>query len=132
MAYVFDWLDEDRHILMLRLMDPIEDYEVEELKQLMEDVLIDPRPLFALVDVEYFNLMTAYSQLGSLLDSLTMPGEEQARASRIAVIGGGTLIKMVLSLAGDALEGEEAIQVFKHEDLALSWLRDSADAAGVT
>lgn len=131
MAYVFDWLDEDRRIVMLRLMDPIEDYEVDELKQTLETVIADPRPLFALVDVENFNLMAAYSRLGSLLDTLTMPGAEQARASRIAVIGGGPLVKMALSLAGDALEGEEAIQAFKHEDLALSWLRDEAIAAGL-
>lgn len=130
MAYDFDWLDEDQRILAVRLYTPILTEEIEALRDQLTPVVETQEALYLLADIRNFDLMAAYSQLGGLLDTFTLPsiGDDQARQSRVAIIGGGPMINMVLKVAEGALPDgqEDLIRAFKHEDEAYRWLQNEA------
>lgn len=131
MPYDFDWLDEDRRILAIRLYSPLLDEEITELHAKVMPLTDVPDPVYVLADIRNFDLMQSYSQLGKMMKSLSLPrlDGEQMRRSRIAVLGGGPLVSLALSFAeGIASEEDEEdpIKAFKHEDKAYVWLLEAA------
>lgn len=128
MPYDFDWLDEDRNIVAIRLYTPVSAEELEELHARVVPLTESPLPLFILADIRNFDLMSAYSELGSIMRTLSLPnlGEDKMRRSRLAILGGGPLVGFVLSLAKDkAPEEGDLVKAFKYEDEAYTWLQEA-------
>ena len=133
MPYEFEWLDEARRVVVVRLHSPLAASEIEALHAHLTSAVATVEPLYILADIGNYNLMAAYSEFGEVLKTLSMPAmsDEQMKRSRVAVVGGGPLVGFALSFAEGMLPEGELIQAFKHEDQAYTWLSDAASQAGV-
>ncbi|HPV06297.1 MAG TPA: STAS/SEC14 domain-containing protein [Aggregatilineales bacterium] len=128
MPYDFEWLDENRNIVAIRLSSPVSPEELEELHARVMPLTESTLPLFLLADIRNFDLLTAYSQLGDALKTLSLPSMDNAKmqGSRVAILGGGPLVGLVLSFAKDYLnEGDDLVKAFNNEDEARSWLQEA-------
>lgn len=128
MPYDFEWLDENRNILAIRLSSPVSPEELKELHARVMPLTESTLPLFLLADIRNFDLLTAYSQLGDALKTLSLPSMDNAKmqGSRVAILGGGPLVGLVLSFAKDYLnEGDDLVKAFNNEDEARSWLQEA-------
>lgn len=130
MPYEFDWLDAERRIVAVRLHSPVQPTELEALHAELVSLAEAAEPAFILADIRNFDLMAAYSQLGDVIKTLSFPSldESQMQRSRIAIVGGGPLVQVALSFAGDMLPEGELVKAFKHEDRAYTWLVEAAGA----
>jgi hypothetical protein len=131
MPYELNWLDEDRRILSLRLLDMLDNQEVNALRDALVPILEQPTPLYFQLDLRDFKLLEGFSQLGQAMDGEALPDFDAAhlRHSRLAVLGGGPAIKLIFQLVGHSNEVGEAVRAFDYEDRAYSWLIECADAA---
>ncbi|HQA69748.1 MAG TPA: STAS/SEC14 domain-containing protein [Aggregatilineales bacterium] len=128
MPYDFEWLDENRNIVAIRLSSPVSPEELEELHARVMPLTESPLPIYILADIRNFDLLTAYSQLGDALKTLSLPSMDNAKmqGSRVAILGGGPLVGLVLSFAKDYLnEGDDLVKAFNNEDEARSWLQEA-------
>lgn len=128
MPYDFEWLDENRNILAIRLSSPVSPEELEELHARVMPLTESPLPLFLLADIRNFDLLAAYSQLGDVINTLSLPSMDNAKMqrSRVAILGGGPLVGLVLSFAKDYVnEGGELVKAFNNEDEARIWLQEA-------
>lgn len=128
MPYDFEWLDENRNIVAIRLSSPVSPEELKELHARVMPLTESTLPLFLLADIRNFDLLTAYSQLGDALKTLSLPSMDNAKmqGSRVAILGGGPLVGLVLSFAKDYLnEGDDLVKAFNNEDEARSWLQEA-------
>lgn len=128
MPYDFEWLDENRNILAIRLSSPVSPEELKELHARVMPLTESPLPIYILADIRNFDLLTAYSQLGDALKTLSLPSMDNAKmqGSRVAILGGGPLVGLVLSFAKDYLnEGDDLVKAFNNEDEARSWLQEA-------
>jgi hypothetical protein len=125
-----DWIDEDRRILAVRLYDPITSDDVESLQSKLTPIVEAGQPLYILADITEVDLIQTYTGLGAALEGLSIPSvsDEQWRRSRVAVIGGGMLVNTALSFLQGAVEEDELIRAFKHEDKAFAWLDEESRA----
>lgn len=128
MSYELDWLDERRRIVAVRLYDPLSSEELAALRDEFLPLIALSAPLYILADIREFNALQGAAALVNALDGEALPnmGEDAMRQSRIAVLGGGALVKMVLSLAHGALNEDNLIRTFDHEDEAYAWLGEQA------
>ncbi len=128
MPYDFEWLDENRNIVAIRLSSPVSPEELKELHARVMPLTESPLPIYILADIRNFDLLTAYSQLGDALKTLSLPSMDNAKmqGSRVAILGGGPLVGLVLSFAKDYLnEGDDLVKAFNNEDEARSWLQEA-------
>jgi len=128
MPYDFEWLDENRNIVAIRLSSPVSPEELKELHARVMPLTESPLPIYILADIRNFDLLTAYSQLGDALKTLSLPsmGNAKMQGSRVAILGGGPLVGLVLSFAKDYLnEGDDLVKAFNNEDEARSWLQEA-------
>ncbi len=128
MPYELDWLDERRRIVAVRLYDPLVSEELAALRDEFLPLIALSAPLYILADIRAFNAMQGAAALVNTLDGEALPdiGEDTMRQSRIAVLGGGAFIRMVLGLAHGALGEDDLIRTFDHEDEAYTWLGEQA------
>ncbi|NLH07341.1 MAG: STAS/SEC14 domain-containing protein [Chloroflexi bacterium] len=128
MPYDFEWLDENRNIVAIRLSSPVSPEELKELHARVMPLTESPLPIYILADIRNFDLLTAYSQLGDALKTLSLPSMDNAKmqGSRVAILGGGPLVGLVLSFDKDYLnEGDDLVKAFNNEDEARSWLQEA-------
>jgi len=128
MPYDFEWLDENRNIVAIRLSSPVSPEELKELHARVMPLTESPLPIYILADIRNFDLLTAYSQLGDALKTLSLPSMDNAKmqGSRVAILGGGPLVGLVLSFAKDYWnEGDDLVKAFNNEDEARSWLQEA-------
>jgi hypothetical protein len=127
MAYDIDWLDEDHRILSVRLFDPLLPEEVNQLWQTMTTIFEVPEPLFLLADIRHFHLFEPFKDTTTIPDGGALPDlAPHMERSRLAVVGGGTPIRLLLELVGHVAEHGEMIRSFTNEAEALDWLREQA------
>jgi hypothetical protein len=124
----FDWYDEDMRIASVRLFDPLTQDDIETMGLTLTPLLETPAPIFLLLNIREINPLQTFSRLNGMLDGMPLPRFDHARQaqSRVAIVGGGAAIKMILQLAGD---GENRVKAFNHEDEAFRWLSESAVSA---
>jgi hypothetical protein len=129
--YELGWLDEGLRVFALRLYDPLTAEEADELRRELASLIQPTAPIFVLLDIRQFDLMEALSRLGSAFEGIRIPRDSETSLgqSRVAVIGGGAFLKMLLSLAGDRSDYADLARTFTHEDQAYTWLREAALAA---
>ena len=128
MPYDFDWLDEDRRVAALRLYDPFHDDQRLALEQEITNVLAVGEPLYLLIDIREFNALQAFSRFAATNSGAQIPSmsDRQMEHSRLAVIGGSAMVKMMFRLIKGSDEHSNKIRTFKHEDRAFSWLNEQA------
>lgn len=128
MPHSVDWLDEDRRILAVRLYDPLTAEDTNALHSQLTPIVESGLPLFVLADIREIDLMQAYSGLSTALNGLSLPtvSDEQRRQSRLAIVGGGTLINTVLSIVQNSTEQDDLLRAFKYEDKAFAWLEEAS------
>ena len=124
MAYDINWLDRDRNIVAVRLFDPFPTEEAKALKDEMMPYADNGQPMYILLDIREFNPMKALATFGGR-DGPAMPklDPEQARRSRLALVGAGSMVNLLLKMTDD---DSEQVRVFKHEDKAYRWLTEEA------
>lgn len=125
MAYDMYWLDDDLRILSLRLFDPFYPEEIEGLKQALAPSIETLQPLFLFLDISEFRAFDVFSKTLSSDEMLLTNLEHHMKHSRIAIVGGGMFVRMMLGFLGSGDESK-AVRSFKHEDQALYWLREQA------
>ncbi len=125
MGYDMYWLDDDLRILSLRLFDPFYPEEVEGLKQALTPSIETLQPLFLLLDISEFRTFDAFSKTLSTDEMPFTNLEYHMKHSRIAIVGGGMFVRMMLGFLGSA-DDYKAVRSFKHEEQALYWLREQA------
>lgn len=125
MPYTLEWLDATRRIAALRLSDPITDDEARRLQEEVVPLLDEAQPVYLLADIRGFNPMEALGRLGGLLDRARLPnlGDDHVQQSRVALVGGGPMVRMALSLA-KGMTGEDMIRPFASEEKAVAWLEE--------
>jgi len=131
MSYDLNWLDEDLGIVAIRLFDPLHPDDLSGLTAELTPLFDSGRPLYASVDIRNFNALQALGMLGSS-DGLPFPSipASQAHNSRLAVVGGGSIVKLLLQMIDDADSSQ--LRPFEHEDEAYTWLLESAQAHHAT
>jgi hypothetical protein len=122
-----DWLDKSRQIFALRLYDPFSPLDIEGFQEELISVVETQLPIFVLIDIRNFVAMEALARMTNT-DRPYLPelSPEQRDRSRLAVLGGGALVKLIFGLVENAADGVEFIRQFEHEDEAYSWLSDCA------
>ncbi len=128
MAYDIDWLDEDQRILSVRLFDPLPPEEMDQLWQAMTEIFEVPEPLFLLADIRHFHSLESFKETPAIPDGGALPDmAPHMERSRLAIVGGGTPIRLLLELVGHVAEHGEMIRSFTNEAEALDWLREQAN-----
>lgn len=127
MPYDFEWLDEGQRILSIRLFDPLSPEELNALREMVMSVFEAPAALYVLLDMREFDLIRVFQDAPSSLDGDRFPDfKYHAHHSRLAVVGGGTIIDLLLAVVEPRAGWGGFIRGFKEEDQALTWLREQA------
>ena len=73
--------------------------------------LTESPPIYILADIRNFDLLTAYST-GDALKTLSLPSMDNAKmqGSRVAILGGGPLVGLVLSFKDYLNEGDDPLK----------------------
>lgn len=126
MPYDLDWIDEELRILSIRLFDPLDTHDIEEFRQTITPIVEAPHPLFLLVNIGELDFRQAFSTIVTALEGEPLPDiAHHVNGSRLAVVGGGAPVTLILALVGQS----ESVHAFAHEDQALTWLRKQAQQA---
>ncbi len=127
MPYSLEWLNAPRRIAAVRLIDPIADDEARRLQDDVLPLLDGAQPVFLLADIRDFNPMEALTRLSGLLDKARLPKltDDHVQQSRVAILGGGPMVRMALSLA-KGMTGDDMIRPFSNEDRAVAWLEEQS------
>jgi hypothetical protein len=134
LPYDLRWNDEKRRLLLLRLYDPLERSEAEDLFGQFFPILETPLPFFMLMDLTQFDPMKTLSRLGGLaawMDGRPFPTvKDHLLQSRAAIVGGGALISSLFGLlaASSSTSPQALTRVFDQEDLAWRWLEEQSRA----
>lgn len=130
MPYEIDWHDQDRGILIIRLYDPLSEAELVELARQGKSILsdADSKPLYVMVDVLGLKSFAPLMQMTSRLDDLPLPdlSSPSGKASRVAIVGGGSLLDMLIGFANNTVDSAALVRTFKYEDKAITWLDDES------
>lgn len=130
MAYELKWIDESRRMLQVSAFDPITETDARSLIDQLRSLADSPEPFFLLLDIRQYDVRKAMS-LSSSFQNEPMPRQTPAlEKSRIAVVGGGPMIKMGLQLM-QGLGPLDLIRAFDREADALRWLDEEARFTGV-
>ena len=124
MAYSITWQDRNQRLFTLTLSAPISPSEIKELQAELKPTLTASEPAYCLLDlsaVDIYNI--AAKGLGDL-DAVLPPNLSYHLAhSRVAIVGGGAAIKVLLRLLV-SIEGEvHSIKSFGSSATALDWLQ---------
>ena len=127
MSYSAHWIDEQTRILHIQLDAPLLDEELDALRQELQPIVDDPQPLFALLNLHELNPMELFTRAMTNLDDLPFPNFRQHfEQSRLAIMGGGSTLASVLTLANQISGQTELIRPFNDESAAIDWLRGFA------
>ncbi len=128
MPYGFNLQDEHLRIVTIRLFEPLQTEDVNALSQRLRALLDPPAPLFILLDIREFNLMRGLSGLPHDLDEMPLPdfAASHVKQSRMAIVGRGGLLSLILGLTRSDGELPQVIRQFTHEDEGLAWLYQEA------
>ncbi len=123
-----DWLDKNRRIFAIRLFDPFSSLDFESFEEELISVVETQLPIYVLIDIRNFTAIESLAQIGTSADRPYLPelSPEQREKSRLAVLGGGALVKLIFGLVENTAEGQRFIRQFGHEDEAFTWLSDCA------
>src|SRR5688572_11719835 len=98
MAYDLKWIDKTRRMMQVSAYDPITETDARSLIEQLRALADSPDPFFLLLDIREYDVRKAMA-LSGMLQSEPMPRQTQAlEKSRVAVVGGGPMVKMGLQL----------------------------------
>jgi hypothetical protein len=130
MAYDLKWVDENRRMMRVSVFDPITETDARSLIDQLRSLADSPDPFYLLLDIQEYDVRKAMS-LSGMLQSEPMPRQTPAlEKSRVAVLGGGPMVKMGLQLM-QGMAPIDLIRAFDGEAEALRWLDEEARLSGV-
>lgn len=131
MAYDLNWLDDNRRIFQIKAYDPITESEASELIGELRNIADSPAPFYMLLDLNQFDVMKAMPAMRNILQREKMPHQTKAmEASRVAVIGGGSMVTMGLQMI-QGMTSLDLIRAFEDEQTGRRWLEEEARVAGI-
>ena len=125
MAYSLNWLDGKEGIAFIRLTDPFGHDDLVGLEADFAPAVATGNPLYLIVDIRQFNALGALALLGTS-DGLPLPdlSTDQARRSRLAIIGSSALVRLLLKMVDN--DDSDQIRPFTDEQEAVAWLSSFA------
>jgi hypothetical protein len=121
MPVTVNWLSTDSVIASVRLTDPFTQADLNDLQTEFAPSIDSGRPHYLLVDIRQFNALSALA-LVARSDGLPLPNfsPEQARLSRLAIVGSTAMVHLLLKMVDG--EGSDQIRPFNSEEEAVAWL----------
>jgi len=132
MAYSYHWSGTDPKILRIGFSPELTDADIHDLRQEFKPLLEEKQPLLALVDLNDINIADSPMRFLSLLNGV--PNDVlnfHARNSRLAILGGGYPVAMLLKMYAFLMEGTDPARVFNTEEEAVQWLRREAQQTAI-
>lgn len=130
MAYDLKWMDESRRMMQVSAFDPITETDARSLIDQMRALADSPEPFFVLLDIRQYDVRKAMS-LSPMLQNEPMPRSTPGlEKSRVAILGGGPMVKMGLQLM-QGMGPLDLLRAFDQESEAIRWLDEEARLAGV-
>jgi hypothetical protein len=127
MPFDAHWIDEQTRILHIQLHTPLQDQELDALRRKLHPIINTPQPLFALLSLHDLNPMELFTRAIANLDGLPLPDFRQHfEQSRMAIVGGGSTLASLLTLANQISGQTELIRPFDDQSKAIEWLRSQA------
>nr|MBN1229914.1 STAS/SEC14 domain-containing protein [Anaerolineae bacterium] len=126
MPYQLDRLEYERDILSIKLYEPLSNQETEDLAAEARGVFTSGSPVYLMLDLREFDLAKSLGRLGAAFEDIPFPqsGSRQTDQSRVAVIGGGPILKLILQMTNALSEQTAYVRLFSAEDQAITWLRE--------